>query len=166
MTGEVSGAILRMWPLLKLPVCVDVVYVANNIVNSWFEHLLQTYNTWNSSILRRSDYMTRSLYCGRMFSSPVVLMYKTVVKLEEKHRKNMNINYIISSYITVFYYNYFQYYNEWQRFISDNKDLDIHIVHFEDFVKVVYIYLYCSLWRLCQGSVYIFILFTLNTLAR
>ena len=90
--------------------------------------------------------MTRSLYCGRMSSSPVVMMYKTVVKLEEKHRTNMNNNYIISSYITVFYYNYFQYYNEWQRFISDNKDLDIHIVHFEDFVKVVYIYLYCSLW--------------------
>jgi len=37
----------------------------------------------------------------------------------------------------VFYYNYFHYYNEWQRFISDNKDLDIHIVHFEDFCKVI-----------------------------
>lgn len=49
----------------------------------------------------------------------------------------MLTNFTYASMIfSVIFYNFFDFYKEWERFMKNNKDVSIYIVYFEDLKKV------------------------------
>lgn len=44
---------------------------------------------------------------------------------------------LIFFYITGLFFNFFDYYKKWQRFIQDNGSVSVHIVYYEELLKVV-----------------------------